>query len=106
MNTTTPPADVLVVGAGGVFGWPAIRLLLDRGGAVRGRAQPARPRPLRYEAVDEGGHRATIDAERTAGLQRCVRTSALMASPVQPIDFERTRHSTEQALASSGLCCT
>jgi nucleoside-diphosphate-sugar epimerase len=47
MNTTTPPADVLVVGAGGVFGWPAIRLLLDRGGAVRGRAQPARPRPLR-----------------------------------------------------------
>ena len=36
MNTTTPPADVLVVGAGGVFGWPAIRLLLDRGVVVRG----------------------------------------------------------------------
>ncbi len=57
----------------------------------------------RSEAVDDAGHRALFDAARKAGVQRLVYTSAYGAGPDHPIDFFRTKHRIEQALAASGL---
>lgn len=59
----------------------------------------------RSEAVDDAGHRALIDAARAAGVERFVYTSALLAAPDQPIDFARTKHAIEQAVADSGMAC-
>jgi uncharacterized protein YbjT (DUF2867 family) len=59
----------------------------------------------RSEAVDDAGHRALIDAARAAGVERFVYTSALLAAPDQPIDFARTKHAIEQAVAASGMPC-
>ena len=55
------------------------------------------------EAVDDRGHRALIDAARSAGVSRFVYTSALGAAPDHPIDFVRTKYALEQYLAQSGL---
>lgn len=57
----------------------------------------------RSEAVDDAGHRMLIDAARAAGVERFVYTSALLAGPDQPVDFGRTKHALEQAVAASGL---
>ncbi|MBK7616731.1 MAG: SDR family oxidoreductase [Burkholderiales bacterium] len=57
----------------------------------------------RSEAVDDAGHRDLIAAARAAGVDRFVYVSALMATPDHPIDFARTKHGIEQALAASGL---
>jgi uncharacterized protein YbjT (DUF2867 family) len=57
----------------------------------------------RSEAVDDAGHRTLIDAARAAGVDRFVYTSALLAAPDSPIDFGRTKHRIEQAVAASGL---
>lgn len=57
----------------------------------------------RSEAVDDTGHRALIDAARAAGVERFVYASALLAAPDHPIDFARTKHAIEQAVASSGM---
>lgn len=59
----------------------------------------------RSEAVDGTGHRVLIDAARAAGVERFVYTSALLAAPDQPIDFGRTKHAIEQAVADSGMAC-
>lgn len=57
----------------------------------------------RSEAVDDAGHRALLDAAKTAGVERVVYISAYGAAPDHPIDFFRTKHAIEQALAASGL---
>ena len=57
----------------------------------------------RSEAVDDVGHRALIDAARTAGVQRFVHVSACGASEGHPIDFFRTKHRIEQWVRASGL---
>ena len=57
----------------------------------------------RSEAVDDAGHRALFAAARAAGVQRLVFVSAYGAGPDHPIDFFRTKHAVEQALAASGL---
>jgi uncharacterized protein YbjT (DUF2867 family) len=57
----------------------------------------------RSEAVDDAGHRALFAAAKAAGVERLVYTSAFGASPDHPIDFFRTKHAVEQALATSGL---
>lgn len=57
----------------------------------------------RSEAVDDAGHRMLIDAARAAGVERFVYTSALLAAPDQPVDFARTKHAMEQAVAASGM---
>jgi uncharacterized protein YbjT (DUF2867 family) len=57
----------------------------------------------RSEAVDDAGHRALFAAAQTAGVERLVYTSAYGAGPDHPIDFFRTKHAVEQALAASGL---
>jgi uncharacterized protein YbjT (DUF2867 family) len=57
----------------------------------------------RSEAVDDSGHRALFELARQTGVQRVVYTSALGAAPDHPIDFFRTKHAVEQALATSGL---
>lgn len=57
----------------------------------------------RSEAVDDAGHRALIEACRRAGVERFVYTSALLAAADSPIDFGRTKHAIEQAVAASGL---
>ncbi len=57
----------------------------------------------RSEAVDDAGHRALFAAARAAGVQRLVYSSAYGAAPDHPIDFFRTKHAAEQALAASGL---
>ena len=59
----------------------------------------------RSEAVDDAGHRALIDAARAAGVERFVYTSALLAAPGMPVDFGRTKHAIEQAVAASGMAC-
>jgi len=53
--------------------------------------------------VDDTGHRALIEAARSAGVRRFVYTSAHGASPLHPIDFMRTKHAIEQAVQGSGL---
>ncbi|MBX3636243.1 MAG: SDR family oxidoreductase [Rubrivivax sp.] len=57
----------------------------------------------RSEAVDDAGHRALFAAAKAAGVERLVYTSAYGAAPDHPIDFFRTKHAVEQALAASGL---
>jgi uncharacterized protein YbjT (DUF2867 family) len=57
----------------------------------------------RSEAVDDLGHRALIDAAKTAGVQHFVYTSARGAGPNHPTDFFRTKYKIEQYLKSSGL---
>lgn len=57
----------------------------------------------RSEAVDDAGHRALIEAARAAGVDRFVYTSAMLAGADQPIDFGRTKHAIEQAVAASGM---
>jgi uncharacterized protein YbjT (DUF2867 family) len=57
----------------------------------------------RSEQVDDAGHRALIQAARAAGVRRFVYTSAFGARPDHPVDFFRTKHHIEQALAASGL---
>ena len=53
--------------------------------------------------MDDAGHRALFVAARSAGVQRLVYTSAFGSAPDHPVDFFRTKHSIEQALAASGL---
>lgn len=57
----------------------------------------------RSEAVDDAGHRALFAAAKAAGVRRLVYTSAYGVGPGHPIDFFRTKHAVEQALAASGL---
>ena len=57
----------------------------------------------RSEKVDDAGHRALIGAAQAAGVGRFVYTSAYGAGPEHPIDFFRTKHAIEQALAASRL---
>ena len=57
----------------------------------------------RSEAVDDAGHRSLFAAARNAGVDRLVYVSAHGASPDHPVDFFRTKHAMEQALAASGL---
>src|SRR4051812_26471031 len=142
---STPPAEkVLVVGATGALGRPVVRLLRERGVAVRAlNRHPAQANDLaalgaevvagdladphslaracagatrvlaaahgllgrgraRSEAVDDVGHRSLI-AARSAGVRRFVYTSGYGVGPDHPIDFFRTKHAIEQALAASGL---
>jgi uncharacterized protein YbjT (DUF2867 family) len=53
--------------------------------------------------VDDRGHRNLIAAARAAGVQRFVYVSAHGAAPDHPVDFFRTKHAIEEALAASGL---
>jgi len=55
------------------------------------------------EHVDDAGHRSLFAAARANGVKRLVYASALGAGPDHPIDFFRTKHAIEQALAASGL---
>jgi len=57
----------------------------------------------RSEKVDDAGHRALFAAARAAGVERIVYTSAFGAAPDHPVDFFRTKHAIEQALAASGI---
>ena len=57
----------------------------------------------RSDAVDDAGHRALIDAARSAGVTRFVYTSGLGAAPNHPVDFFRTKYAIEQYLRASGL---
>jgi NAD(P)H dehydrogenase (quinone) len=57
----------------------------------------------RSENVDDAGHRALFAAARAAGVRRMVYTSAFGATADHPVDFFRTKHSIELALAASGL---
>ena len=53
--------------------------------------------------VDGVGHRALIDAAKTAGVKHFVYTSMLGVGPNHPIDFCRTKYQTEGYLKASGL---
>jgi uncharacterized protein YbjT (DUF2867 family) len=55
------------------------------------------------ERVDDAGHRALFAAARAAQVKRVVYTSAFGAAADHAIDFFRTKHAMEQALAASGL---
>ena len=55
------------------------------------------------ERVDDGGHRALIDAARAAGVERFVYTSIYGAAPDHPVDFWRTKFAVEQYLKASGM---
>lgn len=57
----------------------------------------------RSENVDDAGHRSLFAAARAAGVRRLVYTSAFGATPDHPVDFFRTKHAVELALASSGV---
>jgi uncharacterized protein YbjT (DUF2867 family) len=57
----------------------------------------------RSEAVDDAGHRALLDAARSAGVRRFVYTSALGASDSHPVDFFRTKARIERLVLDSGL---
>jgi uncharacterized protein YbjT (DUF2867 family) len=57
----------------------------------------------RSEAVDDAGHRALFAAAQHSGVQRLVYTSAHGAAADHPVDFFRTKHAMEQALAATGL---
>lgn len=54
-------------------------------------------------AVDEAGHRALVDAARSAGVDRFVYISARGAAPDHPVDFFRTKFAIETYLRASGL---
>jgi uncharacterized protein YbjT (DUF2867 family) len=56
--------------------------------------------------VDGAGHRALIDAARTAGVERFVYTSIMGASADHPHEFWRTKARTEDYLKQSGLSYT
>lgn len=71
--------------------------LLAAAHAILGRGR------WRSEAVDDAGHRALIEAARTAGVRRFVYTSAMGVSADHPVDFFRTKHRIEQAVLASGL---
>lgn len=58
------------------------------------------------EAVDDAGHRALIDAAKTAGVKHFVYTSAQNASSNHPTDFYRTKAKIESYLKASGLSYT
>ncbi len=136
---------VLVVGATGALGRPAVRRLLAAGVRVRALCRhPAQAADLaalgaevvagdlidaaslqracvgvqavlacahgllgrgrwRSEAVDDVGHRTLIAAAQSAGVRRFVYVSALLAGPESLLDFARTKHAIEQAVAASGL---
>ena len=140
-----PPMQVLVIGATGALGRPAVRRLRERGMAVRAACRhPDRAADLATlgaeviaadltdtasleracsgvqrvlcaahgmlgrgrwvsERVDDAGHRALFAAARAARVERVVYTSALGAAADHAIDFFRTKHAMEQALAASGL---
>lgn len=53
--------------------------------------------------VDGDGHRALIDAARTAGIERFVYTSAANVSLDHPVDFFRTKAAVEAHLQTSGM---
>ena len=57
----------------------------------------------RSENVDGAGHFSLLAAARDAGVGRFVYVSARGASPHHPVDFFRTKHAIEVALAASGL---
>jgi uncharacterized protein YbjT (DUF2867 family) len=58
------------------------------------------------EAVDDEGHRALINAAKTAGVKHFVYTSIQHASPNHPADFVRTKARIEAYLEASGLSYT
>lgn len=58
------------------------------------------------EAVDDAGHRALIDAAKTAGVAHFVYVSILGAAPGHPVDFFRTKYRIEEYLKASGLSYT
>lgn len=142
---TGAAGTVLVVGATGALGRPAVQRLRERGVAVRALCRhPERAADLaalgaevlagdltdaaslqracrgatrvlatahsimgrgrwRSEAVDDRGHRDLMAAARACGVRRFVFISAYGAGPGHRIDFFRTKHAVEQALATSGL---
>lgn len=57
----------------------------------------------RSERVDDLGHRALIDAAKTADVKHFVYTSAHGVSADHPVDFFRTKYKIEQYLKASGL---
>lgn len=67
--------------------------------AAHGRLGRGRWRSV---AVDDDGHRALFPAAKAAGIERLVYTSSYGAALDHPIDFFRTKHDVEQALAASG----
>ena len=58
------------------------------------------------QAVDDEGHRALIDAAKTAGVKHFVYTSIQNVSPNHPADFIRTKSKIEAYLKASGLSYT
>lgn len=58
------------------------------------------------EAVDDGGHRALIDAAKAADVAHFVYMSMLGISPDHPFDFARRKYSIEEYLKASGLSHT
>jgi NADH dehydrogenase len=136
---------ILVIGSTGALGRPAVKLLRERGVAVRAlNRHPAQAADLaavgaetvagdlvdadslrsacagvdrvlvaahgmmgrgrwRSEAVDDAGHRALFAIARDAGVERIVYVSAFGVRPDHPIDFFRTKHAVEAALAASGI---
>lgn len=58
------------------------------------------------EAVDDAGHRALINAAKTAGVNHFVYMSILGAAPDHPVDFFRTKYHIEEYLKASGLSYT
>jgi NADH dehydrogenase len=57
----------------------------------------------RSEAVDDAGHRALIDAAKSAGVAHFVYMSMLGVSSDHPFDFARRKFSIEEYLKASGL---
>lgn len=55
------------------------------------------------DAIDGAGHRALIDAARSAGVKRFVYTSARGAAADHPVDFFRTKAAVERYLEASGV---
>jgi uncharacterized protein YbjT (DUF2867 family) len=58
------------------------------------------------EAVDDGGHRALIDAAKAAGVAHFVYMSMLGVSPDHPFDFARRKYAIEEYLKASDLSYT
>ena len=58
------------------------------------------------QAVDDEGHRALINAAKTAGVEHFVYTSAQLVSPDHPTDFYRSKAKVEAYLKASGLSYT
>ncbi len=135
----------LVVGGTGALGRPVVRLLRERGVAVRVLCRHPEQAPdlaaagaemmagdltdsqslqracagashvlaaahgftgrgrWRSKKVDDLGHRTLIAAARQSGVRRFVYMSAYGAGPQHPVDFFRTKHAIELAVAESGL---